>query len=125
MSKVRNSVDTPDQHPGLEPPIKESSEQQGMAPGPDDRERLMPVGKPGVRVGDSKTLTEDERTEWISKRAYFLWEQAGRPEGRDAEHWEQAISDFDERGETPDGFEEKRAGDANVISQSSETSRNT
>lgn len=33
---------------------------------------------------------DDERQEWISKRAYGLWEEAGRPHGRDHEHWEQA-----------------------------------
>ncbi|UDF28086.1 UNVERIFIED_ORG: DUF2934 domain-containing protein [Roseateles sp. XES5] len=32
----------------------------------------------------------DERQEWISKRAYGLWEAEGRPHGRDHEHWEQA-----------------------------------
>lgn len=99
MTEVRTSVDTPDQHPGLEPPIKESSEQQGVAPASDDMDRLTPIGKPGVRVDDSRTLKKDERNEWISKRAYSLWENAGRPEGRDAEHWEKAISDYDERDE--------------------------
>jgi len=97
MTKVRTSVDTPDQHPGLEPPIKESSEQQGVAPASDDMDRLMRIGKPGVRVGDSRSITEDERNAWISKRAYSLWEDAGRPEGRHAAHWEQEIADFDER----------------------------
>jgi len=28
--------------------------------------------------------------EWIRRRAYELWEQAGREHGRDAEHWLQA-----------------------------------
>lgn len=32
----------------------------------------------------------DERQEWISKRAYGLWEASGRPHGKDHEHWEQA-----------------------------------
>lgn len=32
----------------------------------------------------------DERQEWISKRAYSLWEAEGRPHGRDHLHWEQA-----------------------------------
>ena len=35
-------------------------------------------------------VNEDERQEWISKRAYGLWEKAGRPHGKDREHWEQA-----------------------------------
>ncbi len=32
----------------------------------------------------------DIRREWISKRAYALWEQAGRPHGLDGVHWDQA-----------------------------------
>jgi len=36
-------------------------------------------------------VNEDERQEWISKRAYGLWETAGRPHGQDSEHWEQAV----------------------------------
>lgn len=38
----------------------------------------------------------DARREWISKRAYAIWEQAGRPHGHDADHWEQAASERDE-----------------------------
>ncbi len=38
----------------------------------------------------------DARREWISKRAYTLWEEAGRPHGHDAEHWEQAVHERDE-----------------------------
>ncbi len=32
--------------------------------------------------------------EWISKRAYTLWEKEGHPTGRDAHHWEQATHEF-------------------------------
>ncbi|CUX59283.1 MULTISPECIES: DUF2934 domain-containing protein [Agrobacterium] len=32
--------------------------------------------------------------EWISKRAYTLWEKEGQPHGRDAQHWEQARHEF-------------------------------
>lgn len=38
----------------------------------------------------------DARQEWISKRAYAIWDQEGRPHGRDAEHWEQAALERDE-----------------------------
>jgi hypothetical protein len=37
----------------------------------------------------------DERSEWISKRAYSLWEKAGRPWGCDQEHWNQAAAERD------------------------------
>ena len=32
----------------------------------------------------------ETREEWIRKRAYALWEEEGRPAGRDFAHWEQA-----------------------------------
>ncbi|QRI61572.1 DUF2934 domain-containing protein (plasmid) [Shinella sp. PSBB067] len=38
----------------------------------------------------------DTRREWISKRAYSIWETAGRTHGHDAEHWEQAVREREE-----------------------------
>lgn len=38
-------------------------------------------------------MSEQRRQEWISKRAYSLWEEAGRPNGRDSEHWAQAVAE--------------------------------
>ena len=38
----------------------------------------------------------DARIEWISKRAYTLWEEAGRPHGQDEEHWSQAVREREE-----------------------------
>lgn len=32
--------------------------------------------------------------DWISKRAYTLWEQEGRPHGRDSDHWQQAKGEY-------------------------------
>ncbi|MBA5801820.1 DUF2934 domain-containing protein [Rhizobium sophorae] len=37
----------------------------------------------------------DRRHEWISKRAYAIWEEQGRPNGRDDEHWRQAVAERD------------------------------
>lgn len=37
-------------------------------------------------------MTETQE-EWINKRAYALWEQEGRPTGRDQAHWEQAMKE--------------------------------
>ncbi|NEJ23963.1 DUF2934 domain-containing protein [Rhizobium leguminosarum] len=37
----------------------------------------------------------DRRHEWISKRAYAIWEEQGRPYGRDDEHWRQAVAERD------------------------------
>ena len=38
----------------------------------------------------------DARMEWISKRAYSLWEESGRPHGQDEEHWAQAVREREE-----------------------------
>jgi hypothetical protein len=57
-----------------------------------DRERVMSI----------------DRHEWISKRAYALWEEAGRPAGQDNEHWRLASVEFDFMRRTrasPDGAE--------------------
>lgn len=32
--------------------------------------------------------------EWIEKRAYALWEEDGRPNGRDADHWRKAHQEY-------------------------------
>jgi hypothetical protein len=32
----------------------------------------------------------ETRQEWINKRAYAIWEEEGRPAGRDSIHWDQA-----------------------------------
>lgn len=36
-----------------------------------------------------------DREEWISKRAYDLWGQAGRPEGQDDEQWHAASAQWE------------------------------
>lgn len=40
---------------------------------------------------------QDKREEWIAERAYELWEQGGRPDGQDHEHWTQASGEWDAR----------------------------
>ncbi|MFJ6325114.1 MULTISPECIES: DUF2934 domain-containing protein [unclassified Rhizobium] len=42
----------------------------------------------------------DERFEWISKRAYSIWEAAGRPSGTSELHWEQAAKEWDMKERT-------------------------
>lgn len=37
----------------------------------------------------------DEREEWIARRAHELWEAENRPEGHEHEHWNQASSDWE------------------------------
>ncbi len=55
-------------------------------------------------------MDDDEREEWISKRAYGLWEAQGRPHGRDREHWEQAARERAEleRVALPEHLKKKR-----------------
>lgn len=55
-------------------------------------------------------MNEDERQEWISKRAYSLWEAEGRPHGKDREHWEQAARERAEleRVALPEHLKKKR-----------------
>jgi len=53
-----------------------------------------------------------DREEWISKRAYELWEQAGRPEGQDEEQWHAASAEWESEfgpvdAPVPDGAAEE------------------
>jgi hypothetical protein len=41
-------------------------------------------------VSDNPLEMNPERKRRIEERAYHLWEEAGRPHGRDLEFWEQA-----------------------------------
>ncbi|OWV97557.1 hypothetical protein ATY81_09065 [Rhizobium sp. R72] len=52
----------------------------------------------------------ETREEWIRKRAYALWEEEGRPTGRDFVHWEQAWTErlaLEGSAASPDGKEVK------------------
>jgi hypothetical protein len=40
------------------------------------------------------------KDDWISQRAYSLWEAEGRPEGRGGGHWAQAASEFERLEQT-------------------------
>lgn len=39
--------------------------------------------------------------EWISQRAYALWENDGYLHGRDIQHWEQAKTEFQKLADDP------------------------
>lgn len=75
-----------------------ASEQIDDAFAQDERGR----GKtPGVGVpGSQNNPVTHEAHERISRRAYQMWEEAGRPEGRSDEYWLRA--EREERGETPE-----------------------
>src|SRR5215208_1321087 len=38
-----------------------------------------------------------ERDQRIRQRAYKIWEEAGRPNGQHAEHWDRAAREIDQR----------------------------
>ncbi|AYG61236.1 DUF2934 domain-containing protein [Rhizobium jaguaris] len=38
-------------------------------------------------------MPTEQGHEWIKKRAYSLWEEAGHPHGRDQDHWNQAVAE--------------------------------
>lgn len=71
-------------------------------------------------------MNEDERQEWISKRAYGLWEAAGRPHGKDSEHWEQAVREREEleRVALPEHLKKRRnSGEADDATRKAVASR--
>ena len=43
-----------------------------------------------------------DREDRIRQRAHQLWEEQGRPEGRQADHWDQARTEFGETEMYPD-----------------------
>lgn len=43
-------------------------------------------------------MNHKDRDQWIKDRAYSLWEISGRPHGRDHEHWQQALADWETYG---------------------------
>ncbi|MBB3406721.1 hypothetical protein FHT87_000621 [Rhizobium sp. BK316] len=50
---LQTPPDAPENKVGRGPPVKESSEQDAIRPGINDP-RLMPIGKPGIRVREGK-----------------------------------------------------------------------
>jgi hypothetical protein len=49
--------------------------------------------KQNANQPEQKKMADHARDEWISKRAYALWEEQGRPHGRDRDHWLQALAE--------------------------------
>ena len=58
----------------------------------------MHAGSPALPV-EGENAMDDNR---IRERAYEIWEQEGRPEGRHAEHWERACRDCGQPNPNPD-----------------------
>jgi Protein of unknown function (DUF2934) len=52
----------------------------------------------------------------VAKRAYEIWEQAGRPHGRDREHWLQATSEIEQTAAMVNGDAPVHASPNKVVS---------
>lgn len=65
----------------------------------------------------------DARREWISKRAYTIWEESGRPHGHDNEHWDQAVRERDEFERVALAPESKPAGTKKPLIEISKKAR--
>ena len=71
-------------------------------------------------MADNPLDTTPEQEQRIRERAYHLWLEDGRPEGREAEYWErarelQAIADSGQTAQLPNpGLEPPPAGDQPV-----------
>jgi hypothetical protein len=65
-----------------------------------------------------ETITMSDRDERIKQRAYEIWEEQGRPEGKELDHWQQAAEEFNANSvEDPMGDELSLipdAGDENL-----------
>ena len=57
---------------------------------------------------------DDDHEQSIRERAYEIWENEGRPQGRGAEHWEQARMEFyearQEAAQTRTGSQSQQVG---------------
>jgi hypothetical protein len=42
----------------------------------------------------------DAKNDWISARAYALWELDGQAHGKDVQHWQQAAAEYERRART-------------------------
>jgi hypothetical protein len=75
-----------------------SNEQGGLLPTPLTRRHLSGSGGSLLKQRLQKRLAARRSKEQISARARELWEQHGRPAGRDQEFWLQAESELRKNG---------------------------
>jgi hypothetical protein len=52
------------------------------------------------QVQDQESQREHDQQRRIRERAYFIWEEEGRPEGRHRKHWERARVQIDQEDGT-------------------------
>lgn len=51
--------------------------------------------QPHFRKGEAH-----DRDEWVRTAAYFLWEEAGRPDGQQDRYWAQALEQYERQLES-------------------------
>ena len=56
----------------------------------------------------------DDKERTIRDRAYAIWQEEGEPEGREADHWHRASSEF-ETGGTPEAADPTAGVDASGL----------
>jgi hypothetical protein len=57
----------------------------------------------------------DAGTEEIRRRAYQIWQEKGQPEGRDQDHWNQAVREI--RGTPDEQAAEAPASEADLLAE--------
>ncbi|ATC65228.1 hypothetical protein CMV30_15405 [Nibricoccus aquaticus] len=73
----------------------------------------MPRTQEQIKTGSKQDVREEVEHEEIARRAHELWEQDGRQDGRDQEHWIEAEKQL--RGSAPSrGPADFERGDAHA-----------
>lgn len=60
--------------------------------GPFEASKLIALAKINMHIAEG--LLEGQRKKLVEERAYAIWEEEGRPHGRDLEHWARAEQDI-------------------------------
>jgi hypothetical protein len=73
-----------------------------------------PVPRDAAGRQQQEKAMDDERRKQIERRAYELWEEEGKPAGREQAHWDQAARELDEAsGRDPgEAYPSQREGEA-------------
>lgn len=83
MAKEKDKKGSPAE---AEPPRKRSP--RASLPASQDAATAGSAKAPAQKPGRRRAA--DDREQRVRNRAYDIWEQEGRPSGREREHWEQA-----------------------------------
>jgi hypothetical protein len=62
---------------------------------------MTPETEPGVQAAIVSAEGQPDRDQGIRERAYAIWEEEGRPEGKHLQHWLRAEAETDADAEQP------------------------